>query len=210
MDDFLLRTLVLNNYLQYTEIKELLGAIEPFSENLVMSFKDVSKGDELGKDIDAVVLTGSEASLVKPEAAMYDDVAQAIVDIEKPVLGICFGHQLGCAAFGAEVGSLREPVKHSFEPVTIADADDIFYGFEMGQEVPFAEHHNDYVRRMSLEKAGLQLLAFSRSCETEAVRHRVKPFYGVQFHAEETRIGSEEHKGGLRVIENFYKLCCRR
>ena len=209
-DDLILKTLVLNNYLHYTEIKELLQAIEPFSEYSVMSFKDISKGGELGKDMDAIVLTGSEASLVKPEGAMYDDVAQMIVDTEKPILGICFGHQLGCAAFGAEVRSLRKLVKDMFEPVTIVETDEIFYGFKVGQEALFAEDHNDYVKRISLEKADLKLLAFSRSCETEAVRHRVNPFYGIQFHAEETRIGSEEHREGLRVIENFYKVCCRR
>ncbi|MBM4401546.1 MAG: hypothetical protein FJ045_06315, partial [Crenarchaeota archaeon] len=115
-----------------------------------------------------------------------------------------------CAAYGAEVGSLTKPVRDLFEPVTIVETDDIFYGFKTGQTLLFAEHHNDYVKRTSLEKAGLQLLAFSQSCETEAVKHKVKPFYGVQFHSEETKIGNEEHREGLQVIENFYRVCCRK
>lgn len=205
-----MKTLVLNNHLYHVEIKELLQAIKPFSEYVVVSFKDISKRRGVRKGIDVIVLTGSEASLVEPERAMYDDIARMIVDTEKPILGICFGHQLGCAAFGAELGSLTKPVENLFESVTIVDTDGIFYGFKRGQEVPFAENHRDYVKRTSLEKVGLRLLAFSRSCESEAVRHKSKPFFGVQFHAEETRIGGEEHREGLQVIENFYEVCCRR
>lgn len=205
-----MKTLILNNYLDYIKIEELLQAIKPFSEFVVLDFRDISNDLDIGKDLDAIVLTGSEARLVKPEGAMYYDVAQLVVNSERPVLGICFGHQLGCAAFGAEVEGLPKPVKDSFEPVTIVETDDIFYGFKVGQNALFAEYHNDYVKQASLEKAGLRLLAFSQSCETEAVRHKVRPFYGIQFHAEETKIGSEEHEDGLRVIENFYRLCCRR
>ncbi len=205
-----MKTLVLNNYLYQTEIKELLRAIKPFSRRRVVSFKDISDGFELGNDVDAILLTGSEASLTESEGAMYDGVAQMIVGAEKPVLGICFGHQLGCAAFGAEVGSLANPVWGQFEAVTLVEPDGIFHGFKEGQEVPFVENHYDYVKRASLKKAGLELLAFSQSCETEAVRHRTKPFYGVQFHPEQTMIGEEKHREGRRVIRNFYKVCCRR
>jgi len=209
-DDLPLKTLVLNNYLHDTEIKELTQAIKPFSEYVVVSFKDISQDFELGKDADAILLTGSEASLLESEGAMYGDIAQMILDAEQPILGICFGHQLGCAAFGAEIGTLRKPVEWRFEAVTVVKTDEIFRGFKKGQEVVFAEIHYDYVKRDSLKKAGLQLLAFSQSCETEAVRHKTKPFYGIQFHAEQTRIGGDEHREGLRVIRNFYKVCCRR
>jgi GMP synthase (glutamine-hydrolysing) len=205
-----LKTLVLNNYLNYAEVNVLLKAINPYTEYTVSSFRDVIKVYEAVKDVDAIILTGSEARLVKPEGAMYNDVSRIVIDSERPVLGICFGHQLGCMAFGAEVSCLENTVKDTFEAVTIVETDDIFYGFKRTEPALFVEHHNDYVKQASLENAGLQLLAFSQSCETEAVKHRSKPFYGTQFHAEEVKIGSEEHMEGLRVLENFYRFCCKR
>ncbi|MDH5795540.1 MAG: hypothetical protein OEZ24_05465, partial [Candidatus Bathyarchaeota archaeon] len=86
-----MKTLVLDNYLYDMETKDLLQAIQPFSEYLVKSFKDISERHDLEEDVDAIVLTGSEASLVEPEGAMYDDIAQMIANIERPILGICFG-----------------------------------------------------------------------------------------------------------------------
>ena len=203
----ILKTLILDNNLYQTEIKELIQAIRLFSDYAVASFRDISNEFRLTEGFDAIVLTGSEARLVKPEKSMYNNLAKMIVETEKPTMGICFGHQLGCLAFGAEIGSLAKPARNFFETVTIVETDDIFSEFKIGQPFLFAEHHDDYIKRESLDNACLKLLAYSKSCETEAVKHEVKPFYGIQFHAEEIKIGSEEHKDGLKVIENFYKIC---
>ena len=46
----------------------------------------------------------------------------------------------------------------------------------MGQTVPFAEYHNDYVLKDGLEASGFRLIADSASCEVEAVKHKDKLF----------------------------------
>ena len=160
-------------------------------------------------EIDAIVLSGSEARIVEPQyVEMYKKVSNLIKNIELPILGICFGHQLACLAFGAQVGELKNPVK-TFENVRIIEKNNLFKGFEVGEKIPLAEYHNDYVKKESLKKAKLKLLADSISCEVEAVRHLTKSFYGIQFHAERTCIRKEKHEEGMHIISNFFKILKR-
>ena len=74
----------------------------------------------------------------------------------------------------------------------------------MGQTVPFAECHNDYVLKDGLEGAGFNLLADSASCEVEAVKHKDRLFFGVQFHPERITVGNETYPEGHKIFDNFY------
>jgi GMP synthase (glutamine-hydrolysing) len=71
------------------------------------------------------------------------------------------------------------------------EADGLFVG--LGTRVPLSENHFDYVLKDGLDKADFTLLADSPSCEVEAVKHKAKPFYGVQFHPERIKSGNEKH-----------------
>jgi GMP synthase (glutamine-hydrolysing) len=141
---------------------------------------------------------------------MFQDIAAFIKDCELPLLGICYGHQLICWAFGAKVGSLPQQVIDCFENIQVVVADELFAGFKEGQTVPLAENHFDYVLKNGLDGTGFSLLANSASCEVEAVKHKTKPFYGVQFHPERIAIENEKHSEGHRIIENFYKKTVKR
>lgn len=203
----MLKTLIINNYRKQEKVSSVVSTLKMFSEYEVLNYKAVKGKLPLSDKVDAVVLTGSEARITNNEdLACYDKVADFIRNMELPLLGICFGHQLACLTFDAEVGILPSPVKDRFELVHVIDPNDLFKGFNAGQRIPLAEYHNDFVKKESLKEAKLELLADSDSCETEAVKHRSKPFYGIQFHAELIRIGEEEHKEGLRIIGNFYNI----
>jgi GMP synthase-like glutamine amidotransferase len=204
------KSLIVNCYLKGTS-EALLEAVGKFSKCIVIHFRDVGKGYHVDKDIDAVVISGSAARIVNPsDRAMFDEVVHLIKTCNLPTLGICFGHQLLCWTFGAKVGSLAQPVIGKFEKVRVVDVDGIFAGFAQRQTIPLAESHYDYVLKESLDQAGMVLLADSSSCEVEAVKHKSKPFYSVQFHPERINIGSESHPEGHRVIENFYGNVVKR
>lgn len=189
---------------------ELINAIRKFSKYNVIGFREVSSEFEIGKDIDAVVVSGSAARITgTSDRDKFKHVKDLIEHLDRPLFSICFGHQLLCWSLGAKAAPLSEKIKR-FEEVKIVNYDAIFEGFEKDQTIPLAEHHNDYVIKMSLQDAKLILLADSKSCEVEAIRHRQKPFYGVQFHPERTKINGETHLEGLEIIENFYKYVVKR
>lgn len=199
------KTLLVNCYLKGTKTEGLLEAIEQFSQCTVVRYGEISQDYRIGKDIDSVFISGSEARIVDPsQKAQFEAVLNLIKTCDLPLFGICFGHQLLCSAFGAKTGSLKKPVINRFENVRVMQADDIFDGFKKDQAIPLSEYHNDYVLKEGLDCAGFILLADSDSCEVEAVRHKTKPFYGVQFHPERINIKNETHPEGHKIIENFF------
>jgi GMP synthase-like glutamine amidotransferase len=200
------KTLLINCYQDQNKIKELQEALGKFTVCRVVPYTSIGLDYEMpAMDISAVVISGSEARINKPEdKAKYEGVAKFIQNCKVPLLGICFGHQLLCSTFGAKTGTLKQPVIDKFEQVKIIQTGDILARFRMGQTIPFAEYHNDYVLKDGLDVASFKLLADSASCEVEAVKHKDKLFFGVQFHPERITIGSEIHPEGHKIFDNFY------
>jgi GMP synthase (glutamine-hydrolysing) len=191
--------------------EDLFTAISQFSECTMTNFGDISQNYQIIKDVDAVVISGSAARIIQAsDRAKFENVETYIKNCHVPLLGICFGHQLLCWAFGAEVGSLPQQVANRFEDIKVIQSGEIFAGFKEVQTIPLAEKHFDYVLKDSLDSAGFVLLADSVSCEVEAVKHKTKPFYGVQFHPERIKIKNETKPEGHRIIENFYRTAVKR
>jgi len=206
------KSLLVNCSLKATTSEALLEAVRKFSdEYIVIQFRDVDEDYYIEKDIDCVVISGSAARIVSPsDRDMFEGVVNLIKTCNLPILGICYGHQLLCWSFGAKVGLLPQPVLDQFEKVRVVDVDEIFAGFAEQETIPLSENHYDYVLKEGLDEAGLVLLADSASCEVEAVKHKTKPFYGVQFHPERINVKSESHSEGHKVIENFFRNVVQR
>jgi GMP synthase-like glutamine amidotransferase len=201
----LTKTLLVNCYFDSNKINQLYDALSKYSVCKAVPYTKISRGFQLGEDIAAVVISGSEARITKPEdKAKFVGVIGFIKNCKVPLLGVCFGHQLLCEAFGAKTAILIQPVLDRFEQVTIIQTGDILSRFRKGQMVPFAQWHNDYVVKSSLEEAGFNLLADSATCEVEAVKYKSKLFFGVQFHPERITIDNEIHPEGHMVFDNFY------
>jgi GMP synthase-like glutamine amidotransferase len=199
------KTLLVNCYVDSSRINPVCDALNKFTVCKTVPYTKIHRDYQVGEDISAVVVSGSEARITNSEdKAKYDGVVQLIQNCKVPIFGICFGHQLLCSAFGAKTGALKQPVIDKFEQVNIVQTGDILSRFRRGQAVPLAEYHNDYVLKDSLEGAGFTLLADSVSCEVEAVKHKSKLFFGVQFHPERITIGNETHHEGHKILDNFY------
>jgi GMP synthase-like glutamine amidotransferase len=205
------KTLLINCYLDGKEIDELRQAANKFSTSTVVSYEKITSDYKVAQDIGAVVISGSETRIVKAsDRAKFVGVMELIESCRLPILGICFGHQLLCSVFGAKTASMPLPIIDQFRDVNVIQSGDIFARFKQGQAIPLVQHHTDFVLKESLDDAGFRLLADSASCEVEAVKHRINPFYGVQFHPERITIGNETHPEGHKVLENFYANVVKR
>jgi GMP synthase-like glutamine amidotransferase len=205
------KTLLINCYLNSSKIYPLYDALNKFTVCKTVPYTKIQSDYQIDTDISAVVVSGSEARITKPDdKAKFGSVMRLIENCNVPLLGVCFGHQLLCSTFGAETAALKNPVIDRFEHVRIIQTGDIFSRFKSGQNVMFAQWHNDYVVKASLDAAGFTLLADSPSCEVEAIKHKGKLFFGVQFHPECITIGDETHSEGHRIFDNFYSNNVKR
>jgi GMP synthase-like glutamine amidotransferase len=199
------KTLLVNCYFESQQINELMDALNNFTACKTVPYTKIQKDYEIGPDIAAVVISGSYGRITDPaDKAKFEGVTHLIQNCPVPLLGICFGHQLLCEAFGAKTGALAQPVLNKFEQVNVIQTGDILSRFKKGQTIPLAQEHNDYVLKDSLNAAGFQLLADSPSCEVEAVKHKSKLFFGVQFHPECITMNGETHSEGHKILDNFY------
>ncbi len=141
-----------------------------------------------------IILSGGPMSVTEKHAPRCDD---RIFELGVPVLGICYGMQLGCQILGCELtqGESRE---YGRAKLTILDSRDLFAGIPKSTTVWMS--HGDHVS--GLEKQFVSL-AKTPSVPFAAVRHKKLSFFGVQFHPEVTHTPH-----GIDILRNFlYEVC---
>lgn len=165
---------------------------------------------ELGMEVEVIrygVLPIEELLAKKPEAIIFSpgpghpealpESIQLIKDVYTsiPILGICLGHQLLGAAFGAEV--VQAPViRHGkVSPVTHQNQG-LFSG--LPQPLPVMRYHSLVLEPETLpECLEVQALA-ADDHSVMAVKHRHYPAFGIQFHPES--IGTPD---GVELLKRF-------
>jgi len=110
---------------------------------------------------------------------------------EKPVFGICAGHHITGALYGARLLRGEESESGDFE-IRILENDPLFKGLPMVQNVK--QMHNDSITVPD----SFQLIATASTCKNQVMKHKEKPLYTSQFHP-------EFYNNDL--IRNFLRLC---
>jgi GMP synthase (glutamine-hydrolysing) len=113
-----------------------------------------------------------------------------------PVLGICAGHQFMASHLGGKAAPSKIP-EFGKTMVTVDDEDDIFKG--LPTEFVAWESHNDEVTEVP---QGFVALAHSDNCTIQAMKHKEKPLYGLQFHPE-----VEHTDNGYEMFQAFIDIC---
>ncbi|MHC4127748.1 MAG: glutamine-hydrolyzing GMP synthase [Planctomycetota bacterium] len=141
-----------------------------------------------------IILSGGPASVTELSAARCD---QDLFELGVPVLGICYGMQLGCQLLGCDVSETRE-AEYGRARLTIHDHRDLLADIPAHTTVWMS--HGDQVTGLSGQ---FDALASTPTCPFAAVRHKELPFYGVQFHPEVTHTPH-----GADLLRNFlYGIC---
>ena len=122
--------------------------------------------------------------------------------LERPIFGVCLGHQAMCANLGSAVGHAPDVV-HG-KPSTVShDGEGVFAG--LPDRIEVGRYHSLCVERDDLPD---QLVETARTEDERevvmGVRRRDRPHVGVQFHPE-----SILTPVGKRMVRNFVELCDR-
>lgn len=134
-------------------------------------------------EITSLVITGSPAYLtdLAPWNYVAADYIRAAVKVAKPLLGICYGHQLLAWAFGAEVGFHPQGRELGTVPIALNDAarnDSLFCDLPNA----FAVHSAHQQSVLSLPADAIPL-AFNDFERFQSFRLG-ECAWGVQFHPE--------------------------
>lgn len=141
-----------------------------------------------------IILSGGPKSVSQDGAPQCDP---RIFQLGVPVLGICYGMQLGCMLLGCDV-SHAEKSEYGPAKLHIEDANDLFAGIPSNTTVWMS--HGDQVLGIN---HNFDVLASTPTCPFAAVRHKQVPFYGLQFHPEVTHTPH-----GIDMLRNFlYEVC---
>jgi GMP synthase (glutamine-hydrolysing) len=141
-----------------------------------------------------LILSGGPSSVYDPGAPKCDP---AIFDLGVPVLGICYGMQLGAELLGGKVKPAKAR-EFGRAKLTVTSDDPFVKG--LPQETTVWMSHGDQVHDLP---ADFIPLATTPTCPFAAARHKSRPFYGVQFHPEVTHTPR-----GEVLFQNFlYDVC---
>jgi len=167
---------------------------------------------EAEQDLDILILTDREALpenqelsgvIVSGSQKMVGDneVKTGLLDFlngnRRPLLGICYGHQVLARTFGALVK--KDGQKHlGDEEIFLKKVEGLFSGFH--PVFIMSESHEEIVVRDSALEKNFLVLAENSIGLVETIVHRDYPLYGVQFHPENSG------EFGIKLLVNFLNM----
>lgn len=171
----------------------------PFIESCVDEFEDVEIVDmydfdySYTKHCEGIIISGAPILLTEKDPAPYLALFSWLKETDKPVLGICFGHQILGLTFGALASRIRED--RDWQTIEVIADCPLFD--KLPSEIELMEDHCEAISI----PANFIHTAVSDACVNEAMMHQSKQLFGIQFHPEV----SGNH--GRIIIENFVHIC---
>ena len=188
-----MKILVIDNYDSFTfNLVQLLGKYK--KELLVL------RNDE--KNFELVKQFQPKKVLISPGPGRPENSGLTLTVIQVfgnsiPILGVCLGLQAICYLFGTEIVNANE-IYHGKTSEIEHDGKTIFA--DIPQKFEAMRYHSLVVKEDTLPEE-IEISARADSGEVMAIRHKIYPIEGIQFHPE-----SVLTLAGRRIIENWLNL----
>ncbi|MCB0326941.1 MAG: glutamine-hydrolyzing GMP synthase [Bdellovibrionales bacterium] len=154
-----------------------------------------AKPQEITQSIEGLIFSGSPHSVYDKEAPAYP---KAWVELEKPLLGICYGAQILTQGQGGKVEA-SDHREFGRAEIHIEGEDPLFAGVSNSSTVWMS--HGDQVQSLP---QGFSTLARSKTCPFAAFSNPGRRQWAVQFHPEVTHTDE-----GKKLLENFVLGICK-
>jgi len=129
----------------------------------------------------AYIIFGS-ASNIEERLTWHKNLAHFIdekLKENKPVLGLCFGHQLMADFYGLNV--VKNPCKQNLKGTRLVKFKANHLGFRTGEEYSLFKAHSFQIEG---ESQNLSKIGSSEECSWDVLIHNKYPFLGFQTHPE--------------------------
>ena len=140
-----------------------------------------------------IVLSGGPASV---NSSKIPEFNSKLLKLNKPILGLCYGHQLIAQSFG---GSISNSGKGEFGKAILEHKLDspLWENISFPNQVWMS--HQDSVTKCPEE---FEVTAETETGSLAAMKHRNRPIFTLQFHPEVT-----DTSHGRTMLKNFVKAC---
>src|SRR5919201_586469 len=136
-----------------------------------------------------IIFSGGPASVYAKDAPKPD---RQIFQMGKPILGICYGHQVLVDNFGGRVKRANSR-EYGRAGLVIDDKADLFKN--LGKSINCWMSHGDAAEKLP---EGFKVLAHTENSQSAAIGNLEKKFYGIQFHPEVVHT-----EKGSQILKNF-------
>lgn len=182
--------LLVDNYDSFTyNLVQLVGTYS----DVIVRRNDADDLYDLAQQSDGIIFSPGPG---KPSEAGEMEALIQRFKTEKPMLGICLGHQALAEVFGSQIIKAAT-VRHGKTSSICQSAENIMFA-DLPQDFTVMRYHSLTIDETTIPSE-LQVTAHADDDgEIMAIQHQELPLYGLQFHPES--IGTPE---GQVMIKNF-------
>ena len=151
--------------------------------------------DELKKlEPKGIIFSGGPSNVYKSDAPLPEN---QIFEMNLPILGICYGHQLIVNKFGGKIKHANKEYGSSL--LTIDNDSNLLNG--IGDSIRAWMSHGDEAEQVP---ENFEIIGHTESAHASAIANKNKSIFGIQFHPEV--VHTEQ---GTKIIKNFVLNICK-